>query len=384
MLVPAERHGMAGKDSAKRALVSLDSSRIATADSNHATSVPPSGDPAAHSDSATRGRIVRTQALRSPLDSGSLAGLLPQRKVVWNASDGPLLLRSDVVVGPGQSLVIGPGTEVRLAARDKSPAGKGDWADSQFVSLIVRGGSLRILGTASHPVHFIPLRKGNAPLWGGIEVVDVRTPSQVEIAWTDIPRALVAMDFERASAKVRHVVVRSGNMGFRIAGGSAPEISHSIVFGEQIAGLHSERSGPVVRGCIFVDNAGPAMRFDGVGLARIETTDFWNNAGGDILRGPVGTGGWPSDTIVKPDAYGNIRTNPVFRASALHAMALARKQDSLRQAPIWKRRLPKNPPGEGPWALSPFSPLLDRGSRSPLCRDLDASPCDIGLWGGSD
>lgn len=365
--------------------------RSAGVDSAHANSTAVSDDsPAAESSThsvttpqAKPARAPTPHAVARPhLDSGTLAGAIPGRRFVWSAKNGPLRLLADVVVGRGQSLEIGPGTEIQVAARDKAPAGKGDWADSQFVSLIVRGGSLRILGTASRPVRFVPLRRGATPHWGGIHVLDVGEPSQVVVEWADIPRAIVGLEFERASAKVRHVVVRSTSMGFRAVGGSAPEISNSIIFDARIAGLHSERSGPIVRGSIFVDNSGPAVRFVGTGLARLENNAFWNNAGGDILRGPAGVGGWKSDSLVVPDAFGNVRTIPVFRATALHARLLGRLKDSLRDAPLWKRRPPKDPPGNGPWALSPFSPLLDRGSRSPLCRDVDASPCDIGLWGG--
>lgn len=323
-------------------------------------------------------------ALKRPkLDSGTLAGRLPVRKFTWNSRQGPLLLASDVVVGPGQTLEIGPGTEIRVAARDPEPAGAGDWIDSQYVSLIVDGGTLRLLGSPARPIRFLPLRKGPAPHWGGIRIIDTR-PEQVEIRWTDLPRAHIGVDMERSTGQLRHLVVRDAGIGIRATGGAAPEISHSIVVGSRIAGLHAEKSGPLVRATIFADNKGPGARFEGVGLARLESNAFWNNAGGDILRGPPKTGGWTSDTIVKPDIYGNVRTNPVFRASSLHAKLLDLKRDSLQLAPIWKRRLPENPRGDGPWALSPFSPLLDRGSLSPLCRDKDGSACDIGLWGGKD
>lgn len=361
----------------------------ATHDSIHGT--PSHGEPAAHPASAeAHGKHAAsphgmTTPKRPKLDSGTLAGPLPRRIFAWKADQGPLLLKSDVIVGPGQILEIGRGVEVRIAARDAEPAGVGDWTDSQYVSLIVAGGTLRILGTSAQPVRFTPLRRGSAPHWGGIRIVDTRKAAQAEIAWADIPRAHVAVDFERASGILRHVVVRDANMGIRVTGGSAPEISQSIVFRSRVAGLHSERSGPVVRGSIFVDNAGPGTRFEGVGLARLEANAFWNNTGGDVVQGPPKVGGpWTTDSIVRPDAYGNVKSDPVFRASKLHAHLLSRKRDSLRLAPIWKRRLPENPDGDGPWALSPFSPLLDRGGRSPLCRDRDGSPCDIGLWGGKD
>lgn len=318
------------------------------------------------------------------LDSGVLAGQLPRREIAWKAKAGPLLLASDVVVGPGRTLEIGPGVEIRVAARDAAPMGAGDWADSQFVSLIVAGGTLRILGTPERPVRFVPLRKGAPPLWGGIRIVDIPARSQAEIAWADIPRAHVGIDLDRGSAVVRHVVVREATIAIQATGGAAPKVSHSILFGSRIAGLRSALSGPVVRNSIFVDNAGAGARFEGVGLARLETNAFWNNAGGDLVRGPAGAGGWTGDSIVRPDAYGNVRANPVFRGSVLHARLLAIRTDSLRTAPLWKRRLPLDPWGGGPWALSPFSPLVDRGGLSPLCRDRDGSRCDIGLWGGKD
>jgi len=328
--------------------------------------------------------MIALRRAREDADSGRLHGVLPRSTIVWKSKKGkPLRLESDVVVGPGQILEIAAGTQVRVAARDREPLGDRDWADSQFVSLIVQGGTLRVLGTAEKPVRFVPERSGRGPRWGGIRIVDTRTRPQADLSWVELPGALEGIVFDRAAGSVRHAVVVDGNMGLRILGGSAPEIVQSVVARQQVAGLQSEKSGPLVRGCLFVDNAGVGARFDGAGLARLENNDFWNNAGGDLVRPPPAVGGWSSDSVV-PDRYGNVRANPVFRASALHAKLWTKLQDSLRDAPIWRRRPPDLPPGSGPWALSPFSPLLDRGSRSPLCRDRDGSACDIGLWGGSD
>lgn len=334
--------------------------------------------------------VERERALRrkkqEEADSGRLSGQLPRATVVWGmrGKPKPLYLESDVVVGPGQVLEIGAGTVVHVAARDGAPLGAGDWADSQFVSLIVRGGTLRIQGTRERPVRFVPGRRGKGARWGGLLVQDTRSRSQIDLSWVELPSALHGIVFDRAAGSVRHAVIADGNIGILAKGGSAPEILHSVVARQQVAGLHSERSGVLVRGSLFLDNTGPGARFDGTGLARLEHNAFWNNAAGDLVRAPPGTGGWKTDSVVAPDIYGNVRANPVLRTTALHRALLAKREDSLRTAPIWRRRLPDPPPGDGPWALSPFSPLLDRGSRSPLCRDTDGSACDIGLWGGKD
>jgi len=322
---------------------------------------------------------------REQADSGYLGGELPRAAVVWKPRKPKVLhLESDVVVGPGQSLEIAAGTEIRVAARDRAPLGAKDWADSQFVSLIVRGGSLKLLGTAEKPIRFVPERGGKGVRWGGVEILDVGARAQVELAWVQIPGALRGVSFERASGVVRHAVIEGGNVGLAVRGGSAPEVVHSVLARNAVAGLQSEKSGPRVRGCLFFANTGAGAKFDGVGLARLENNGFWANAGGDVVRGPARAGGWKSDSVVAPDAFGNVRTDPVLLSSVLHASLVARKRDSLRTAPVWRRRLPEPPFGSGPWALSPFSPLLDRGSVSPLCRDRDGSACDIGLWGGMD
>ncbi len=322
---------------------------------------------------------------REEADSGRLAGELPRRAMVWKPRKPKVLhLEADVVVGPGQSLEIAAGTEIRVAARDRSPMGAGDWADSQFVSLIVRGGSLKLLGTAEKPIRFVPERGGKGVRWGGIEIRDVGSRSQVELSWVQIPGALRGVTFERATGVVRHAVIEGGNVGISVRGGGSPEVVHSVLARNSVAGLLSEKSGPRARGCLFFANPGVGAKFEGVGLARLENNGFWDNAGGDIVRGPARTGGWAKDTLVVPDAFGNVRTDPVLIASPLHATLMARKRDSLRTAPVWRRRLPDPPHGKGPWALSPFSPLLDRGSASPVCRDRDGSACDIGLWGGPE
>lgn len=322
---------------------------------------------------------------REEADSGYLAGILPRRVVVWKPRKPKILhLEADVVVGPGQSLEIAAGTEIRVAARDRAPMGGGDWVDSQFVSLIVRGGSLKLLGTSDKPIRFVPERGGKGVRWGGLEILDVGARSQIEVSWVQITGALRGVSFERATGVVRHAVIDGGNVGIAVLGGSSPEVVHSVLARNAVAGLHSEKSGPRVRGCLFYANTGAGAKFDGVGLARLENNGFWNNAGGDIVRGPARAGGWGADSLVVPDVFGNVRADPVFASSALHSALMARKRDSLRTASVWRRRLPDPPPGKGPWALSPFSPLLDRGSASPVCRDRDGSACDIGLWGGTD
>ncbi|MCB9497102.1 MAG: right-handed parallel beta-helix repeat-containing protein [Fibrobacteria bacterium] len=322
---------------------------------------------------------------RAEADSGRLSGALPRNFQTWKPrKSGRILhLLSDVVVGPGQTLVIPPGTEVRVASRDAAPLGDGSWADGQLVSLIVKGGTLRIEGTRERPVKFVPVGKAKAASWGGIEIHDVPDRHRVDLSWVEIPGALVGLSFEAASGTIRHAVVRDGSMGVRVRGGGSPEIVHSVIARNRIAGLHSERSGPFLRGTLVVDNEGPGVRFQGVGLARLENNAFWGNRGGDLVEGPNGTGGWTSDSLV-PDRWGNVRADPMFLSSPEHVRALARRKAALDTAPIWKRRLPDPPPGRGPWRLSPFSPLLDRGSRSPLCRDEDGTACDIGLWGGAD
>lgn len=346
---------------------------------NHATPVPASAShAAAHSIEQASPRPDSLVA--SPPRKGVLCGSLPPKRLRWKARQGPLTLAGTVVIGPGATLEIGPGTEIRIAASNACPD-SGTPADRPSIALVVRGGALRVNGTAEKPVLFRPEFTGRGFAWAGIRIEEAARDDQADLRWFALPRAEQGIAFLASAGQVVHGLFEDCGIGIASLRGASPAIRHSVMARSVVADLVSGKSATRIISCLFVDGQGDGIRFDGTGLSEIRTSCFWNHRGTAIANGPRGTGGWSADSI--PDAWGNWRRNPVLRGSPAHEKALAAFRQKLSTQPWWKpRRLPDDPPGSGPWALSPFSPLVDNGEGR-FCSDPDGSKCDIGLWGGS-
>jgi hypothetical protein len=288
-------------------------------------------------------------------------------------------LAGTVVIGPGATLVIGEGTEIRISATDSCPESETDSGKSQIV-LIVRGGTLRIEGTSRKPVVFKPLSSAKGFGWEGIRIEKAAKDDQANLRWFELSNASIAVAFIAGAGRIEHGVIDRCGIGITSVLGASPSILHSVVSRSAVADLVSSRSATRVTSCLFVDGDGDGIRFDGTGLSQVRTSCFWNHMGTEITNGPPGLGEWSVDTL--PDAFGNWRRDPVLRGSPEHQRLLEEFNEKISAQPWWKpRRVPENPPGSGHWALSPFSPVLDKGEGH-FCSDPDGSKCDIGLWGG--
>jgi hypothetical protein len=320
-----------------------------------------------------------TTPLRPPRPKGVLCGELPAKTLRWKARQGPLTLAGSVVIGPGASLVIGEGTEIRVSANDSCPESDAGIGKAQ-IALIVRGGTLRIEGTSQKPVRFNALSTGRGFGWEGIRVEKASKDGQADLRWLVLSNASIGIAFIAGAGRVEHGVIDLCGIGITSVLGASPSIRHSVVSRSAVADLVSSRSATRVTSCLFVDGEGDGIRFDGTGLSEVRTSCFWNQRGTAITNGPPGLGEWPTDTV--PDAFGNWQRDPVLRGSSEHQLLLAQFNERMAAQPWWKpRRAPDNPPGDGHWALSPFSPLVDKGEEH-FCSDVDGTKCDIGLWGG--
>ena len=303
-----------------------------------------------------------------------LCGPLPFASLNWGPKRGPLHLSGTVLVGPGQVLELLAGTlvlaEAEPACQDSTHSGDG-------TMILVVGGSLRVKGLPGHPVVFQPSLQGNGFGWGGIRAESAAVGT-VDLAWPEVRRARTGISFVAGSGEVRHGVVVDCGIGIAAISGAAPRILHSVVARSLLADAVSERSAPLFRSCLFLDGKGDGLRFQGTGLARVENSCFWNHGGITVVRGQAGLGRWTSDTL--PDRYGNWRRDPLLRGSAGDLEATAIFSRKMAGLPWWKRtRMPREPPGAGPWALSGLSPLLGAGERG-LCKLPEGTRCDIGLW----
>lgn len=316
----------------------------------------------------------------TPLRAKSrLCGELPAKRLSWKHKQGPLHLAGTVVVGPGATLVVDAGTEIRIGAFDSCPDPLAP-ANEKGIALVVRGGVLRIEGTADKPVVFRPESESRGYAWNGIRIELAPRDGAASLRWTEIVRASKGVAFVASAGRLDHVVIEDCGIGVASLKGASPTVSHSVIHRSAIADIVSSRSAIRVVSSLLLDGTGDGIRFDGVGLAEIRTSAFWGHRGTAVVRGPSGLGAWQSDSL--PDRFGNWHTDPLLNGSGAHAARLRQAQDSLARLPWYKpRRLPDPPTGHGRWALSPFSPLVDRGA-SRRCSDPDGSPCDIGLWGG--
>lgn len=337
------------------------------------TEKPTEGEVEKKHESSEHAKPERKSALKKAEEG--LCGALSRKKTTWTKRDGILRIRGTVVVGTGQILSIGPGVEVRISSHDACP----DTASKDGTGIIVlSGGTLEVSGSPKAPVRFLPDSPATGLFWAGLRLENT-SRSQLNLRWFEISAARTGATFLSGEGEIAHGVFERCGVGVAVLGGGAPTIRHSVFHRSKIADIVSKRSAPFIWGNLLLQGETDGIRFDGIGLARLEGNCFFSHRGEAIVRGPVKTGGWKSDTL--PDLSGNWRRDPILRTSDSAQRLVAARRKALDTAAWWvpRRALPE-PVGEGSWALSAHSPLLDKGPR--LCKDMDGSACDIGLWGG--
>ncbi|HOT30456.1 MAG TPA: carboxypeptidase regulatory-like domain-containing protein [Candidatus Ozemobacteraceae bacterium] len=154
------------------------------------------------------------------------------------ASDSPMVLVSDLIVGVGANLYVEPGVEFRVA--DKDAFGLGE--DRDRVEILVNGRAV-ILGKSGVPVRFTPLNgAGVRDHWAGIRFrkggSGVSEVGFVEMFGCAGPAVLV----DRIEANVHDLTVRYSAGGYRIEG---------------------VRLVPTLSDCIFTDIASAAVEVYG-------------------------------------------------------------------------------------------------------------------------
>ncbi len=291
-----------------------------------------------------------------------------------------------------------------------------DWADSNLVSLKIEGGFL-CLGEPSRPVRILP-EKGSADrvAWDGIRIKGKRI-GEVEIAHTEIRGAHAALRVEASEFFVHHTLLQDNNVGLHLTRRADLWVVNSVLTGHRSAAAWVQGSSPRFVNSVFVGNRGYGVWNDGGVTLALRHNAFWDNGDVNCYRCPhaflkpvpppaadgKAESGAPAADLPPTDGYGNLLADPVFYGSPAHRRAeaadpsrdtpqhlvadttLARLEKESRGRFFALKEKPKaafKKRGDGPYALSPYSPLLGRGA--PSLKNPDGSRSDIGLFGGPE
>jgi hypothetical protein len=163
------------------------------------------------------------------------------REIVWQ---GAVTVRDDVVIAPGERLVIRPGTKVRFAFRDDDGDGAGD------ARIVVRG-SIAVAGTPQDPVEFVPEAAGAGvePCWREVLLEDAPAAT---FSWCRFRAAQQAVHAHRTPLAVERCVFEGNGVGMRFTGG--PVTIRDSRFAGNGTAVRFWESSPRVSGCLFDGN----------------------------------------------------------------------------------------------------------------------------------
>ncbi|MBF0408951.1 MAG: right-handed parallel beta-helix repeat-containing protein [Candidatus Riflebacteria bacterium] len=142
-----------------------------------------------------------------------MPGFITQ-SITVTASDSPVDLFSDIVIGPGIYLNVEPGVEFRIASVDAFRLG----FDTERIEILVQG-KISLLGNQSAPVKFVPMEiGGQRGLWNGIKIQNGNTGNS-EITYAEISCCREwAIEAENCDPSITNLTVKFCGGGIRLNG----------------------------------------------------------------------------------------------------------------------------------------------------------------------
>lgn len=218
-----------------------------------------------------------------PAAPATIAGVLSGETIL----SGEVVLAGDVLVPRGSTLIIRPGTTLRVRVAESTKI------DPEYLSssteLLVRG-SLRIEGTSQQPVRFLPgpMPEGADVAWAGI-ILDGATDSR--IAGARIERAETGILCIGASPEIRDCLLSGCRYGLALQRSSPSVLDNCIENGE--GGVFCWlASNPLLAGNRIAGHAEEGIFVDRSSRPRLGRNTVTGNAVGLALYARDLTGDW--------------------------------------------------------------------------------------------
>ncbi|HEX2959451.1 MAG TPA: right-handed parallel beta-helix repeat-containing protein [Chitinispirillaceae bacterium] len=320
----------------------------------------------------------------------------------WNATDGPYVLESDIIVPRYRRLIIEPGTRIIISSMHQSDtlSDQIDEFDKTKISIKVRG----ILSCVGRRSDWIIISSENKPSgenydWYGI-VFDNAQDGGNEIICTDITGAYIGISVLGCSPMIRGCVIVNNHIGLLCQAPGNTSVTNSIISNNLLCGVRVNDANPRIISCIITGNKNNGIWCDGKSKVTLNYNCFWENADGNFFDCDPEFGvkvkkNERGDSI---DIDGNIFSSPVFAGSADDSIATARDLANPTDSAKTKNKVitdiiqsfqKKPSPSRQEavterYSLSKYSPCIDAGNPDAKFKDIDATRNDMGIYGGPE
>ena len=251
----------------------------------------------------------------------ALLGSLSPREIVWQ---GNVVVREDVLIAPGEILVIRPGTRVTFAFRDADSDGAGD------ARILVKG-AVHAVGTEDAPIVFAAERDGTAPGWTEILLEDA---TRADFVWCRFSGARQPLHAHRTPLTVEHCRFERNEIAVRFTGGPVA-IRHSRFVGNGTAVRYWESS-PEITANEFDGNATAIFVREGSARSVVTGNNFLSSADYHVKLGESQA----ADVNARGNWWGTDRSEEIERLIF------------DREDVGYLGRVRYDPPAKGPWRLA--------------------------------